>query len=167
MAREMVSANERRHYNCNVFSQWLRPFPTHVPGQPPETPTAESGGIWIPHSPVPMKISVDKKPLNRLTVNFFSLIIKTFCYQHQCVIHEKAVNLSVWMKEICTLLVKLHIICSRMQRVNLHFRPSIMRVGCPTYCYQVCALYHAKGDTGDLDYPSEPCHRNELRHQRK
>ena len=49
------------------------------------------------------------------------------------------------MKEICTLLVKLYIICSRMQRVNLHARPSIIQVGCPTYCYQVCALDHERG----------------------
>ena len=40
------------------------------------------------------------------------------------------------MKEICTLLVKLHIIFSRMQRVNQHARPSIIQVGCPTCCYQ-------------------------------
>ena len=39
--------------------------------------------------------------------------------------------------------------------------PSIIQVGCPTCCYQVCALNHAKvGDT-DRDYPSEPCHRND------
>ena len=48
------------------------------------------------------------------------------------------------MKEICTLLVKLYIICSRMQRVNLHARPSIIQVGCPTCCYQVCALDHER-----------------------
>ena len=42
------------------------------------------------------------------------------------------------MKEICTLLVELHIIFSRMQRVNQHARPSIIQVGCPTCCYQVC-----------------------------
>ena len=64
------------------------------------------------------------------------------------------------MNEICTLLVKLHIICSRMERVNLHARPSIIQVGCPT-CYQVCALDHAKGGTADLDYRSEPCHLND------
>ena len=49
------------------------------------------------------------------------------------------------MKEICTLLVKLYIICSRMQRVDLHARPSIIQVGCPTCCYQVCALDHERG----------------------
>ena len=49
------------------------------------------------------------------------------------------------MKEICTLLVKLYIICSRVQRVNLHARPSIIQVGCPTCCYQVCALDHERG----------------------
>ena len=64
-------------------------------------------------------------------------------------------------KEICTLLVKLHIICSIMQRVNPHVRPSIIKVGCPTCCYQVCALVHAKGGTADLLYHSEPCHRND------
>ena len=49
------------------------------------------------------------------------------------------------MKEIWTLLVKLYIICSRMQRVNLHARHSIIQVKRPTCCYQVCALDHAKG----------------------
>ena len=39
-------------------------------------------------------------------------------------------------------------------------RPSIIQVGCPTCCYEVCALNHAKWDTADLDYPSEPCHRD-------
>ena len=65
------------------------------------------------------------------------------------------------MKEICTLLVKLYFICSRMQRVNLHARPSTKQVGCPT-CYQMCALDHAKGGTANLDYPSESYHRNDL-----
>ena len=64
------------------------------------------------------------------------------------------------MKKICTLLVKLYIICSRMQRVNLHARPSIIQVGCPTCCHQVCALDHANGGIADLDYHSGPCHRN-------
>ena len=64
------------------------------------------------------------------------------------------------MKEICTLLTKLYIICSRMQRVNLHARPSIIQVGCTTCSYQVCALDHAKWGTADLDYHSEPCRRN-------
>ena len=66
------------------------------------------------------------------------------------------------MKEICTLLVKLHIIFSRMQRVNQHARPSIIQVECRTCGYQVCALDHAKGGAPDLDYQSEPCHRNEI-----
>ena len=47
-----------------------------------------------------------------------------------------------------------------MQRVNLHARPSIIQVGCPTCCYQVCALDHAKGDTADLSYRSQPYHHN-------
>ena len=64
------------------------------------------------------------------------------------------------MKEICTLLVKLHIIFSRMQRVDQRARPSIIQVGCPTCCYQVCALDHANVGTADLDYSSGPCHRN-------
>ena len=66
------------------------------------------------------------------------------------------------MKEICTLLVKLHIIFSRMQRVNQHARPSIIQVGCPTCCYQVCALDHANGGAAGLYYGSEQWHRNEL-----
>ena len=61
-----------------------------------------------------------------------------------------------------TLLVKLYVICSRMQRVNLHARPSIIQVGCPTCCYQVWALDHANGGVADLNYPSQPCHRNVL-----
>ena len=64
------------------------------------------------------------------------------------------------MKEICTLLVKLHIIFSRMQRVNQHARPSIIQVGCPTCCYQVGPLDHANGGAADLDYGSEHRHRN-------
>ena len=65
------------------------------------------------------------------------------------------------MKEICTLLVKLHIIFSRMQRVNQHARPSIIQVGCPSCCYQVYALDHANGGAADLDYGSEHSHRND------
>ena len=40
------------------------------------------GGIWTPHSPVLIKISAGKRPLNQLTVKkiFFSLIINTFCH---------------------------------------------------------------------------------------
>ena len=68
------------------------------------------------------------------------------------------------MKEICTLFVKLHIIFSRMQRVNQHARPSIIQVECRTCCYQVCALDHAKGGAPELDYQSEPCHRNEIKY---
>ena len=67
------------------------------------------------------------------------------------------------MTEICTLLVKLHIICSTpecKELINLHARPSIIQVGCLTCCYQVCALDHAEWGTADQDYPSEPCHRN-------
>ena len=64
------------------------------------------------------------------------------------------------MKEICTLLVKLHIIFSRMQIVNQHARPSIIQVGCPTCCYQVCALDHANVGTADLNYSSGLCYRN-------
>ena len=71
------------------------------------------------------------------------------------------INLSVWIKEICTLLVKLHIIFSRMQRVNQHARPYIIQVGCPTFCYQVCALDRANVGTADLGYSSGPCHRND------
>ena len=90
--------------------------------------SAVKGGIWTPHSPVMIKISADKRPLNQFTVKnlFFPLIIKTFWHLHHRIVHEKAINLSVWMKEISTLLVNLHIIFSRMQRVNQHARPSII-----------------------------------------
>ena len=63
------------------------------------------------------------------------------------------------MKEICTLLVKLYIICSRMQRVNLHARPSIIQVGLLS---GVCTGPW-KGGTADLDYHSEPCRRNDCK----
>ena len=49
-----------------------------------------------------------------------------------------------------------------MQRVNQHSRPSIIQVGCPTCCYQVCALDHANVGTADLDYSSGSCHRNAM-----
>ena len=109
------------------------------------------GGIWTPHSSVLIKISADKRPLNQLAVQnlLFSLFIKTFCLQHHHIVHEKKITLSVWMKEICTLLVKLHIIFSKMHRVDQHARPSIIQG--PTCCYQVCALDHANVGTADLD----------------
>ena len=69
----------------------------------------------------------------------------------------------IWVfewKENCTLLVKLHIIFSRMQRVNQHARPSIIQVGCPTCCYQVRPLDHGNGGAADLNYGSEHWHRN-------
>ena len=48
-----------------------------------------------------------------------------------------------------------------MQRVNQHARPSIIQVGCPTCCYQVCALDRVNVGTADLDYSSGHCHRFE------
>ena len=39
--------------------------------------------------------------------------------------------------------------------------PLLYRWGCPTCCYQVCALDHANGGAADLDYGSEHWHRNE------
>ena len=44
-------------------------------------------------------------------------------------------------------------------------RPSITQVGCPTCCYQVCALDHANVGTAELDYSSGPCHRNGSEHR--
>ena len=114
--------------------------------------------IHLCHSPVLIKISEDESPLNQLPVKnfFFSLIMKTFCHKYQRIVHEKVINLSVWIKKICTLLLKLHIICSRMQRVNLHARPSIIQVGCPICCYQVCALDHVKGVLQTWIIPQSP-----------
>ena len=126
------------HYHGNL----LRPWPQKL--------TVLVGQCWhldpCAGPPVLIKISADNSPLNQLPVKslFFSLIIKTFCHEHQRIVHEKAINLSVWIKEICIILVKLHIICFRMQRVNLHNRPSII---------QVCALNHAKVGDADLGYP--------------
>ena len=77
--------------------------------------------------------------------SFSSMNQKNILQLTQRIVDEKTINLSVWIKEICTLLVKLHMICSRMQRVNLHSRPFIIQVGCTTCCFQVCALDHAKG----------------------
>ena len=60
------------HYQGNL----LRPWPQKL--------TVLVGQCWHldPHSPVLIKISADKRPLNQLTVKnlFFSLIIKTFCH---------------------------------------------------------------------------------------
>ena len=113
-----------------------------LPGWPPWGPYRRKwlfsevrGGIWTPHPPVLIKISANKRPLNQLTVKnlFFSLIIKTFAINTIILfMKKKTINLSVWMKEICTLLVKLHIIFSRMQRINQHARSSIIyRWGVP------------------------------------
>ena len=44
---------------------------------------------------------------------------------------------------------------------NQHASPSIIQVGCPTCCYQVCALDHANVGTAGLDYSSGPCHRSD------
>ena len=92
-----------------------------------------SGGIWTSHLPVQIKISADKRPLNQLTIKkiFFSLIIKTFCNYHQCIVHKKQL---IWVFEW----------------INLHTIPSIIQVGYPTCCYHVCALDHAKGGGGVL-----------------
>ena len=112
------------HYQGSLLRPW------------PQKMAVFRGQGWHldPHSPVLIKISADKRPLNQLTVKkiFFSLIIKTFCHNHHHIVHEKTITLSVWMKEICTLLVKLHIICSRMQRVNQHaIDPLSYRWGVP------------------------------------
>ena len=77
-------------------------------GKPPETLIAEH----FPRSVLALvliKISADNSPLNQLPVKkyLFWLIIKTFFHQHQCIVKEKAIDLSVSIKEICTLLVKL------------------------------------------------------------
>ena len=64
------------------------------------------------------------------------------------------------MKEICTLLVICYISFASECKELSASRPSIIQVGCPACCYQVCALNHAKVGDADLDYPSEPCHRN-------
>ena len=124
--------------------------------------SAVSGGIWTPHSPVLM-ISADKRPHNQLTVkNLF------FIFNHQNILQLTPTYCSqkkqiIWVFEWRKFVhYWLHIICSRMQRVNLHARLSIIQVGCTTCCYQVCALDHAKGGTADLDYHSEPCHRNDF-----
>ena len=52
--------------------------------------SAVSGGIWTPHSPVLIKISADKRPLNQLTVKkiFFSLIIVVNSHLHFCFIYR-------------------------------------------------------------------------------
>ena len=129
------------------------PFGIHYQGSPlrpwPQKMTVFSGQRWHldpPFTCADKDLKIRGHSTSSQSKNsFFSLIIKTFCHQHQCIVHEKTINLSAWMKEICTLLVKLYIICSRMQRVNLHARPSIIQVGCPTCCYQVCALDHDRG----------------------
>ena len=134
------------HYQGNLLRPWTQLF------------SSVSGGIWTPHSPVLIKISEDESPLNQLPVKnlFFSLIMKTFCHKYQRIVHEKVINFSVWIKKICTLLLKLHIICSRMQKVNLHARPSIIQMGCPICCYQVCALDHVKGVLQTWIIPQSP-----------
>ena len=146
------------------YSYW---YP--LPGRPPETLTAEIGRFPGQCWHLDLRITCADKDLCRKEptqpVRSQKFI---FFVDHQNIlplipihiVHEKAINLSVWVKEIRTLLVKIQSICSNMQRVNLHARPSVIQVGCPTCFYQVCALDHAKEGTADLAHPSEPCHRN-------
>ena len=138
-----------------------------LPGKPSEALTSEidcfSRSVLAsgpspppPHSPVLIKISADNSPLNQLPVKFFFFhsSSKHFAINTKVLFMKRQL---IWVFES---LVMLHIICFRMQRVNLHARPSIIQVGCPTCCCQVCALNHVKVGDADLDYPSEPCHRN-------
>ena len=105
-----------------------------LPEKPPETLTAEIGcfprSVLVAGPPPPAFTSADKSPLNQLAVIFF--------INHQNILpltpmyfSWKTINFSVWIKEICIQLVKLHIICSRMQRGNLHARPYFIQVGVP------------------------------------
>ena len=56
------------------------------------------GGIWTPHSPVLIKISADKRPLNQLTVKkfFFSLIVKHFAINTIILLMKKKL---IWVFE--------------------------------------------------------------------
>ena len=72
------------HLTLHVVSVWHDIITRAASWAPDRTKwlfSAVSGGIWTPHSPVLIKISADKRPLNQLTVKnlFLSLIIKTFC----------------------------------------------------------------------------------------
>ena len=109
--------------------------------------------------PQPWTVDTDKKPLNQLTVkNWF------FFIHYQNIL--PLINTNV-------LFTKKQLIWVFESRKSIHywwsyisFAPeckeltSIIQVGCPTCCYQVCALDHAKGGTADLDHPSQPCHSN-------
>ena len=110
---------------------------------------AVSGGIWTPHSHVLIKISADKRPLNQLIVIFLINYQNTLPLTPSYCSWKSNWFEFLYMKEICTLLVKLHIIFSRMQRVNQHAKPSIIQVGCPTCYYRVCALDHTDGGAAD------------------
>ena len=141
------------HHQGSLLTPWPQKMPVF---------SGQCGGIWTPNSPVLIKISADKRSLNQLTAKqyFFHQSSKYFLPITPLHCSWKVINLRVWMKEICTLLVKLQIIFSRMRRVNRHARPFMIQVGCPICYYQVCALDHANGGAAGLDYHLGHCHRN-------
>ena len=49
-------------------------------------------GCYTQQTPVLIKISAYKDPLNQHPV--FSSFIRLFCHQHNCIVHEKAINVS-------------------------------------------------------------------------
>ena len=120
------------HKPCQTFHPWCPCIKTRCLSE-------VRGGIWTPFDPVLLKISANKRPLNQLIVKnlLFHYSSKHFALNTIILFMKKWLIWVSWMKEICTLLVKLHIIFSRMQRVNQHARPSIIQVGCPTCCYEV------------------------------
>ena len=108
----------------HLGGQWIGPFITRETSWDRDRRnwlfSAVSVGIWTPHPPVLIRISLDKSPLNQLRVKnlFFHWSSKHFAINTNILFMKKAINLSVWIKEIRTLLVMLHSICSKMQRVN-------------------------------------------------
>ena len=151
-----------QHYQGNIMRPWLQILAVflsqcwHLPPTPTPTPTPN------PHPPIHLLL-IDLCTLHSASSQsfFFHQSSKHFAFNTNILFMEKQL---IWVFE---------------SRKSVHYewsyisfapeckdlpcmlRPSIIQVGCPTCCYQVCALDHAKGGAADLDYPSEPCHRNE------
>ena len=101
---------------CMAIGCWTHYETLTLPGKPPETLTTEiccfsrsvvASGPPPTHtsSPVLMKISADKTPLNQFTV-MFPLIIKCFAININVFFIKSPNNSSLSIKEICTLLLK-------------------------------------------------------------
>ena len=103
------------------------------------------GGIWTPHSPVLIKISADKRPLNQLTVKFFFFII------HQNILPlTQSIWVFEWRKSVHYWWSYI-LFSPECKELTSMLDPLLYRWGVPLVVISVCALDHANVGTADLD----------------